>query len=117
MASSVRGSGVRASARAAVSVTWLFLPEGVEGDDLGLLARGGRGGGLGRRLIGLGYDGGRRLRLGLLRGGELQQILHAGIVEAGDRGVGNRQTLGLAAELEGHREEGLAGRQVPVLVL
>src|SRR6185369_12783667 len=74
----------------------LFLPELVEGDDRGLGRLGWRGFG------GLGVHGSRR-GLNLLRRGrrglELQQELHGRIVEAGDRRVGDRQALGLAAEL------------------
>src|SRR5579859_6496 len=111
IASSVRVSG--SSDATSTIRRGSLLPELVEGDDL-RLAIGGR-----RLGIGVGRPGLSLGRLGVGGGGrlELQQELHARIVEPGHRGIGHRKPLRLAAELQGHREEGLAGRQVPILVL
>ena len=56
----------------------------------------------------------RRLRGGVVNS---RPVLDARVPERVMARVGDRERLGLAAELQRHREEGLARRQVPELVL
>src|SRR5580704_11924133 len=113
MASSVRGS--RAGA---VSVKASFLSELVQRDHFRLVGGGGR-----QRRSSVGWLGfrfrlRRRGRGGLGLGHvEPQRVLDAGIDEAGDRRIWNREALLLAGEPERDREKRLARREVPELVL
>src|SRR5262245_55083836 len=103
-----------------VTLQDLFFPEGVERDDLLVLAA------LRALVLALGLL--RQLgrlrgcrRLGFLRALaaslELQAEIHGGVVEGGDGGEGDEQPLLLIVEAQRHGKAGLFDLQSPELIL